>query len=364
MRTLAFELKPRGPFHFGERGVGLEETDPLAHSDTVFSALCWAWALLYGEDALGELLERFEKGSPPFLVSSAFPYAGGVRFLPRPLILPGQETLAGEELRRLRKVGYVSWEVFSSLAAGSVPEKALLIQGGRLWMTQAEFEELRESVPSALDEAALTEFLREWAGLGRPSPPAPADYARCYRLWRVGEVPHVTVDRVTSASGIFHEGDVYFGEGCGIYILVRFLDEGYREKFEAALRLLGDEGLGGRRSYGRGQFDVGKPKEVELPRAEAGSRILLLSLLNPKEDELPILLGRDDVAYRLLPRRGWVYSARARNLRRKRVMMFAEGSILAHPPKEPVGRLVKVLEKGGKVPHDVYRYGYGFWVRW
>lgn len=221
MRTLAFELIPRGPFHFGERGVGTEVSDPLAHSDTIFSALCWAWALLYGEEALEELLDRFQKDPPPFLISSAFPYAGEVRFLPRPLILPNQEALPDEEFRRLKKVEYVSWEVFSSLAKGSLPEEGILIQDKHIWITEAEFDKLKDSESSVLDEAALAEFLREWAKLGEISSPSPADYAHCYRLWRIGEVPHVTVDRVTSASNIFHEGDVYFSDGCGMYILVR-----------------------------------------------------------------------------------------------------------------------------------------------
>jgi len=39
-RLVAYRLIPRSPFHFGERGIGLEETSILLHSDTLFSALC------------------------------------------------------------------------------------------------------------------------------------------------------------------------------------------------------------------------------------------------------------------------------------------------------------------------------------
>ena len=43
--------------------------------------------------------------------------------------------------------------------------------------------------------------------------------------------------------------------------------------------------------------------------------------------------------------------------------MLAEGSVVARPRGErPPGRLVTVLKKDGKIPHDVYRYGYGFLV--
>jgi len=357
MKALAIKLKPRGPFHFGERGVGIEETEALAHSDTIFSALCWAWTLLYGEDELEKLLNRFLKGQPPFLISSAFPYVGEVLFLPRPLTVKGRDE---EEIRRLRRVEYLSLGVYRLLLGGSLPEKAVLIQGGCLWLTEEEFGKLPHST---LDENRLGAFLHEWALLGEVRKPKPLEYAHCYRLWEISEVPHVAVDRVTSASNIFHEGDVRFAEGCGMYILARFLDEGVRGEFLAALRLMGDEGLGGRRSVGRGFFEIEEAKEMEIPEATDGDRVMLLSLLNPDKGELPALLASEATAYRLVARRGWVYSARARNLRRKRVVMFAEGSVLGLVNGEALGRMVKVLDKGDKVPHDVYRYGYGLFVR-
>lgn len=357
MKALAIKLKPRGPFHFGERGVGIEETEALAHSDTIFSALCWAWTLLFGEGELEKLLGRFLDNQPPFLISSALPYAGEALFLPRPLAVKGRDE---EEIRRLKRVKYISLGIYKLLLAGSLPRKPVLIQEGHLWLTEEGFEGLQDPI-LAKDE--LRDFLREWASLGKTRKPEPIQYARCYRLWRIGEVPHVAVDRVTSASNIFHEGDVRFAEGCGMYILVRFLDEGVRDKFLAAMRLLGDEGLGGRRSAGRGFFEVERAEEVEIPEAADGNRAVLLSLLNPREGELSALLSPQDAAYRLVARRGWVYSARARNLRRKRVMMFAEGSVLGLVDGGFAGRMVNVLPRGGAVPHDVYRYGYGLFVR-
>ena len=357
MKALAVKLKPRGPFHFGERGVGIEETEALAHSDTIFSALCWAWTLLFGEAELEKLLGRFLDGRPPFLISSGLPYAGEVLFLPRPLAVKGRDD---EEIRRLKRVGYISLEVYRLLLAGSLPQEPILIQDGHLWLTEEEFKGLQDPV---LDEDELRGFLREWASLGKTQKPERIQYARCYRLWEIGEVPHVAVDRVTSASNIFHEGDVRFAEGCGMYILVRFLDEEVQGRFLAAVRLLGDEGLGGRRSAGRGFFEVEEAEKVEIPEAADGDRAMLLSLLNPREGELSALLAPEDIAYRLVARRGWVYSARARNLRRRRVMMFAEGSVLGRVDGDFAGRMVNVLPRGNAVPHDVYRYGYGLFVR-
>lgn len=359
MRLLAVDLRPRGPMHLGERGVGIEETAALAHSDTVFSALCWSWSLLFGERALGELLARFEH-DPPFLISSAFPRAGPVRFLPRPLALPA--VLEEDEGRRraLRRVEFVSWSVFEALAEGRLPEGELLLaQGQRLWATEGELEAIPE------DEEALADFLRQWADLGHIDPPALRERAHCRRLWATAELPHVTLDRVSSASEVFQEGVVAFEQGCGFFLLIRLRDPRLREELLAALRLLGEEGLGGRRSTGRGRFELEGVQEVDVPEASGGERALLLSLLNPKAEELPRLVGAAGVAWRLVVRRGWTFSATARNLWRRPLAMCGEGSVLRRPEAELVGRMVPVLRREGDgVPHDVWRYGWGLWVPW
>lgn len=357
MKVTLLRLKPRAPFHLGERGVGVEETTDLAHSDTIFSALCWTWSLLYDQEALVRLLQRFAHGDPPFLISSSFPYAGDLRFLPKPSIPLGRSP---EERRRFRKVRFVSSSIFTRLAEGEVPQEPILIQEGQIWLEKGELGLLPAST---LDQSLLANYLRERSRLGEMEKPTEEEYSpHCRRLWWMAEKPQVAIDRLTSASEIYHFGDVTFAKGCGPYFLVRFLDEdeGLRERFFASLRLLGDEGLGGGRSAGRGLFDLVAPKEIDLPDAQ-GDRFVSLSLLSPKDaSELTGLLGRDELAYGLIARRGWVYSAQARNLWRKRVTMFAEGSVLGGRADSYYGRLVKVLEQGAVVPHDVFRYGYAF----
>jgi CRISPR-associated protein Csm4 len=361
MQALALNLVPRGAFHLGERGVGVEETTELAHADTIFSALCWAWRLLYGETSLTqELLQPFEKGHPPFLLSSALPYAGPVRFWPRPASLPWE--MSDEERRVLKRVRYVSTGIFRQLvAAQQPPGDPKLIQDGQLWLST---DELNQLLPTGLDLRRVTVFMRQRAALSYEKPTQTEYAPPSTRLWEVSEAPHVTLDRVSSASEIFHVGDVRFAEGCGPYVLVRFLAEeaAWRPRLLAAFRVMGDEGLGGRRSTGRGQFDL-EEEDLSIPQGD-GDRAILLSLLNPTEDEtLRLLPDEPWVAYSLITRRGWVYSDQARNLWRKRVTMLAEGSVVARPAHDrPPGRLVPVLEKGGKIPHNVYRYGYGFLV--
>lgn len=362
MQALALNLVPRGAFHLGERGVGAEETTELAHSDTLFSALCWAWRLLYGETSLTqELLPSFDNGPPPFVLSSALPYAGPVRFWPRSASLPWE--MSDEERRVLKRVRYVSTAIFRQLvAAQQPPGDPTLIQDGQLWLST---DELNQLLPTGLDLRRAAAFTRQKAALGEYEKPTQTEYAPpATRLWEVAEAPHVTLDRVSSASEIFHVGDVRFAKGCGPYVLVRFLadETAWRSRLLAAFRVMGDEGLGGRRSTGRGQFDL-EVEDISIPEGD-GERAVLLSLLNPTGDEtLHLLPDEPWVAYSLIARRGWVYSDQARNLWRKRVTMLAEGSVVARPADEhPPGRLVRVLKEGDAVPHNVYRYGYGFLV--
>jgi len=355
MKVLVINLLPKTPFHFGERGVGLEETEIFPHSDTIFSAICWTWTLLYGEKSLeDELIEPFKNKSPSFILSSAFPYIEDIRFLPCPV------SLSFKDKEKIKKVKYVSWKLFHSLNKGSISEETVFIHDEYLWLTESEFEKLPSEI---LDKKALAVFLKQWIAKGKKDKPSKKEFSNCFYVWKIGELPHVTVDRISSGSNIFHESDVFFSEKCGMYILVKFFNSEVRNKFLACLRLLGDEGLGGRRSQGRGMFEVDKIEEIELPSLKNADKILLLSLLNPDRNELSKLLSSKS-AYKLIPRRGWVYSFRARNLRRKRVMMFSEGSIFNRIDKEIVGRLVPVLEKDEVIPHDVYRYGYGFFIPW
>lgn len=131
-----------------------------------------------------------------------------------------------------------------------------------------------------------------------------------------------------------------------------------RHKFEAVLRVLGDTGLGGERGAGHGLFSLSGPVEESLPEVNDAPRFVTLSPLCPKDVRQVDVLTSDGAAYELMPRRGWVTSPEASNLRRKAVWMFTEGSVLTGNPMSRAGRLVNV--KPDVCPHDVWRYGYAF----
>lgn len=341
MAILTYRLTFRSPVHIGERGVGLEGTRLYVSADTLFSALCVSWRQLYGVGALGnDLLDWFTQsdgGSEPFFLSSAFPFVGNVRFFPKPLMRLTNVIISEHDEKAYKRVRFVSEGVFTAMVRGDTLtfRKKDCINGENVWVTEAERNQLSNWTDDATGDIVL---------------------------WKVAVVPRVTLDRITSASQIWHFGEVLFVDGAGLWFAANFNpDHGddLRRKFEACLRALGDTGLGGERSAGRGLFSVSGPSNESLPDVgDAANSFITLSPLCPKSEAEATTLTREGAAYELIPRRGWVTSPEASNLRRKMVWMFAEGSVLKGQPEPRAGRLVNVQPDA--CPHPVWRYGYAF----
>nr|WP_052324809.1 hypothetical protein [Hassalia byssoidea] len=81
----------RSPVHFGELGIGMEESKERVRSDTLFSAWVSAYARLFGKEAVEALLQEFQQNTP-VRMSSTFIYREvnkqTIFYLPRPLKFP------------------------------------------------------------------------------------------------------------------------------------------------------------------------------------------------------------------------------------------------------------------------------------
>lgn len=320
----SYHLNFRSPLHIGERGVGLEETRIHVPADTLFSALCSMWRELYSVDALrADVLDWFtedEGGSEPFFLSSAFPFVDSIRFFPKPLARLTNVDINEDDDKAFKRVRFVSKSIFAALISGqTLPfSNANCVNGKTVWVTAEERTQLADQMDETSDDIVL---------------------------WKHDVVPRVTLDRITSASEIWHLGDVKFNPGVGLWFVAAFNQdhgEALRHKFEACLRVLGDTGLGGERSAGRGLFTWDHVGEETLPDVETAERFVTLAPLCPKDTEQLGSLTGEAAAYDLLPRRGWVTSPEASNLRRKMVWMFAEGSVLTGNPELRAGRLVRL----------------------
>lgn len=324
-------------FHFGKQGFGQEET--LVHwpSDSLYAALTARLAVLKGAEAVEKWMQPFLNGSPPFLLTSLFPYAGKIYLFPRPFAL--QSTDEGQLPAKLRpkdlkKVQYVSEGLYRRLITGlSLADEAgqaERLSGGKIWLLPEEKKLLPENLPEG-------------------------------QIWKEEKRPRVTVGRILGNSNLFHVGGVHFAQECGLWFGVqwRTTDSDIQNLFALLLNDLGDAGMGAERSsgYGRASFKVAGSLELPDPQ---GKMWTSLSRYLPRSEETAALL-HPQAAYQIQVVSGWLDSPQKPAQRRRTVRMLAEGAVLGALPSSPYGAVVDVRPsyRTNKDPlgHPVYRCG-------
>lgn len=348
----------RSPAHFGELGIGIEETSDRVRSDTLFSAWISAYARLFRGEAVTRLLARFlDPSTPPVRMSSTFIYRqeakGDIYYLPRPLKFPCNYPAGDGDLaffKTYKKLNYLPLDV---------------------WQRWYQGEGFTES-----DRA---ELIAETGGKSEQSlrQAGTFDYKKAFEI---DQVPKIAVDRVTRATNLYHTGFVQFQAEqngsevkslSGLYFLLHFpqVDKGLANNLQAALHFLGEEGIGGERSSGAGRFELEWLEWSKLPEtwqkvmnfSESSAHHCLMSLFWDDEPSNLKQLITEEASYEIQERGGWITSSESgRQLRRKMVRMFAEGSVFSGKPK---GKLVNVTPKefitrnGQYIPHPIYRNG-------
>ncbi len=308
-----YKLLFKSSIHLGERENFLESTDIVIHSDTLFSAFCNCYLLLYGESELNNLLDRFLKGEPPFIISSAFPWWEDKFYFPVPLNQIPKE-------KKFKKIKFVEKDAWEKLLSGEKLEN-------------------------------LNNF--------KSIPDITTDDENKKTPYRIITTPRVALSRLNNHPGenFFHFGEVFYKENSGLFFLVDFKDENIKEKFEATLRVMSHEGIGGDRTIGKGFFEIKGTGEMKF-NIEINSNsfgYVTLSLYYPKEEEIK---GVKDGYYDIVERKGYIFSPYCKSLRRKSVRMFAEGSVFFTNP-EMIGTLANVTPEIFD-KHTVYRYGFCF----
>jgi CRISPR-associated protein Csm4 len=353
----------RNPTHFGETGIGLEETSERVRSDTLFSAWMSAFARSFGKDEIDGFLSKMADPSagPAFRISSTFIYhrskQGFVDYLPklieRPPGYPDKDFSFAKTFRRLRFLPKSVWQRW--------------YQGSGFTSQDGEDLQTYTTTP----DNKTTQLAQ--AGC--------FDYAKTFKAY---ELPRVAIDRASHSTNFFHTGFVQFAwqpgnshstsgwdhEGveslAGLYFLMEFTkpDSELESKLYQALSILGEEGIGGERSSGAGRFTTlsweALPSDWQaIVNFQNGNRHTLISLFWDQSISLNWL--GESARYALLERGGWIASPfSGRQLRRQMVRMFAEGSVF---PNKPLGQLADVTppefqrEDGSRVPHAIYRSG-------
>ncbi|MEA3337215.1 MAG: type III-A CRISPR-associated RAMP protein Csm4 [Chloroflexota bacterium] len=360
-RYTRVRFRPRGQFHFGGRGVGMERSDVWLPADSLFSALCTVLADQHGADIVEELLAEFRgartPSDAPFRLTSLMPYAADVSFLPYPMVGPPRIPNATDLRRRkqFKAVQWVSSNVFRALARHESPTAALendlptTIHGGKIWLTLKEKD-------------GLESFMARHPETGKPQSPV---------LWRTHLRPRVTVDRKTLKSAVYALGGTAFNRtkdsSAGLYTVVEWLaaDESVQALIKGAFEQLGEVGIGGKRSSGFGQFVPNFEDFVNWSiGASDGDFFTTFSPYHPRPNEREVI--GPEARYEIELRRGWLSLSGYMNLRRASIRMIADGSVLRWPSTvTPFGDLVDVTPKTlfeNEGP-TVYRYGLVFPVR-
>lgn len=351
---------PHG-LHIGRGVESVEESLEYVPSDTLFAAMLDAWRHL-GNDASVLLPDN---GDPAFRVTSAFPFAGGVRFYPKPIDL--RELFTSARLKELgagkniKKVRYLSERLIERARTGEFLDDELKqdkegewackfsLQGGALWLTQEDMALLPESIRYYTEKVNGEDRARE----------RPIEAILRQKVYESQTAPRVTVDRISSASNLFQSERVMFNEGCGLWFGV----VGQIDNLPYLLGTLGDFGLGGERTAGYGHFTFSQPSTLNLPTPQTCA--YLLSRWHPKADEVNLLKG-ENAAYKLEAVEGWLRTPdHAAAQRRKRLWMVAEGSLIdGNPQGNALDVKPEYPDSPEVFPHGVYRPGFALALDW
>ncbi|MEW6716440.1 MAG: type III-A CRISPR-associated RAMP protein Csm4 [Chloroflexota bacterium] len=361
-----YYLTFRSGLHVGKGAESLEGSRESVPADTLFAAML---DVLYH---LGGDVDTFAKPftsqppDPPFLHTSAFPFACRVRFFPLPVDLRRLFTSQvlddfnwNKPLKRLR---YFSEGLLRKALTGekldewlfpidehAEPENGAALQGGTLWLTKEEIDDLPHNFHRC---------------------PGRLHSLRRLNLWRSQSVPRVTVNRISSASSIYYAQRVIFTKGCGLWFGVEWREAqignfSYTDAFEKILKSLSESGLGGERTAGYGGFNYQKGGDFSFSDPASGGLAYLLSRYHPKETEIAPVFKDERAAYRLEAVGGWLRTPGGAAQRRKRLWLVTEGSLL---PGAPAGDVSDVRPKyqnsTGDFPHPVYRSGLAVTIGW
>ena len=330
-------------FHFGRQGIGLEETSETLASDSLFAALVVQAALSMvevGDDAVPAWVQPFVTGIPPLRHSSLFPAIGELPLLPRPLLPLRLAETATVQAKQLKKLRYLSPALFTAVCCGeALPATIIALQQGKVWLTEAEARRLPTPWRPAANESD-----EAWRKRLKVTP-----------LWQIEATPHVTLDRLSAASAYYEVGRVVFASAVGLHVLVAFHDPAAQPVFERLLTLLGESGLGGKRTYGYGVFAWQRSTlTIDFPTPHRHAVLLSRYLPTPPE----LALVRDPRStYQLVSSSGWFLAANGMTYRRQTVMMVSEGSVLAiNDGQLPHGHIIDV-RPDDTVAHPIYRSG-------
>jgi CRISPR-associated protein Csm4 len=324
MQAEAIKLRFISPLHLG-RGLETDygKTETVLHSDTLKSALF----------ALGiQLFPEWEKTPALFFdafsISSCFPFAGSEYFFPKPFLKRKLEFSASNEhlqAKKSKRVDFLSKTIFEKF----IKQEALQVDENCLSPDGSFVFEKNGNVRIIFK----TEVQQRVA--------VPAESGQ--------ETKPYYVDRL------------FFNEDCGLFFLAQFHTETIKNQVIAALKLLGDQGIGTDKSVGNGQFIFDQRKDIENISIETGTSLkhwISLGLYLPEKSEFE-KFDLNSSTWQLIKRGGYMGGSSDFSflgIRKKNIFMFSEASVFASD-ESPVGKLIDLKPDWDAPMHPVWRDG-------
>ena len=317
------------------------------HSDTLFGAICWGIRMLFGENMLVQLLEEY-KTSPPFLISSGFPFKFSGKnyryYLPKPVLKP----LTIHELAAFSPKADVKKETYHSKKLDAI------------WIADKykKFKKIKfvgisnfKKVLKKPDEAELfTDYLDGF--LSEP------------HYCRVEPGQKNSLDRLTNSTAgsgnTFYVPAIAYREKFGLYFLLKC--KNIDDYIKPVLCFLEDSGIGPNARTGKNWFrvEVAEKTLFDGNSGQYGDSFITLSRYIKNEP-----INAEYSFYQIASVRSKVESRlefAGEDVWKHRVSYFTAGSMI-RPANiaEHYGRLALVKSVGRKV---IYQYGYAYpvWI--
>ncbi|HRI60807.1 MAG TPA: type III-A CRISPR-associated RAMP protein Csm4 [Saprospiraceae bacterium] len=304
----------------------------VLHSDTLKSAIFACAVELFGDDITTEP----EENNPfmdSFRVSSAFPFCGQHCFLPKTAHPEGfifRNSKGEIDRKAWKRVEFMDSDYFNRLLQSDNKEDA--------------------------DRTHLSEkgdmFGSMFAGRGGKP------FMESEVQQRVSVLRHATTPEADAQP--YYLDRIFFEKGSGMYFALEWNDRSFETSVQAAINLLGDNGIGTDRNTGSGHFEPEFGQQLELVAASDATHYLNLSLYCPMKEEVKEAVMSNSSYRDLLKRGGWWASptdANYMSFRKKSVYMFGEGALFGAAGTMPKGQLVNLRPEEAPDKTPVYRDG-------
>ncbi len=359
----------------------------VIHSDTLFSAICNNFRKIYGNGKLEEFLEILkkseEKNESILELSSCFHYFDvykqgeflkTIYFLPKPLITfpfdDLSQEIVDENFKLFKKIKFISLEVARKLQNNEKISFNQFLNMVCCYLLDRE----------DLKIMGLSEFLTLLEKINLNHEKIWRAINNRISIFEIMEEQKVGISRGTNESEPFiwpkmkFNKSIYFirnGEERinyeiipGFYFLFNCsnLNEELRNEIYSSIKLIMDEGLGGKKSLGCGLFDDVEMIELDennqyykLLSENSLEYFINLSLVYPNKEDL------ENIEYfNIFERSGYIFSADTNSLRFNDLKLIEEGGIFN---KKVRGKLVQVATDDFiKKYHKVYKNGIGMYL--